>query len=114
MLIRVFVLAAFLVTIVQSSAFAGRQDFTFVNNTGKIVNYLYLSPSGNGSWEYDVLGRNQVIYHGDSVFVPVSGYDDQYWDIRVVTNDGNDWAWYGIDLFSVSTVTVDGAGTAHY
>ena len=70
-----------------------------------------MSPSEHGNWEHDVLRRDQVIYHGDSVFVPVRGYDEQYWDIRVVTNDGNDWAWYGIDLFAVSTVTVDGSGT---
>ena len=115
-LVRIFVLAAFLVTAVQSSAFAGAQDFVLVNNSGKKITELRFSQSWKRNFEDNVL--KEPIYHGESKKINVNGYsrskEDQYWDFKVVTSDDTVWTWYGIDLFSVGRITVDGAGTAHY
>ena len=103
--VRILVLAAFIVAAVQFPALAGRQDFVFVNNSGKVVTELRFSPSQNSSFEGNVL--SSPIYHGESRTIRVNGYSDadRYWDFKVV---------YGIDLLSVGRITVDGAGTAHY
>lgn len=110
--VKVFVLAAFLVTAIQSSALAGRQDFVFVNNSGQVVKQLRFSPSNYNNFGDNVL--SSPVYHGQRRKIRVNGYSDQYWDFKVVTANGTVWKWYGINLFSVSTITVDGAGTAHY
>ena len=112
--VRILVLAAFIVAAVQFPALAGRQDFVFVNNSGKVVTELRFSPSQNSSFEGNVL--SSPIYHGESRTIRVNGYSDadRYWDFKVVTSNGTVWTWYGIDLLSVGRITVDGAGTAHY
>ena len=113
--VRVLVLAAFIVAAIQFPASAGKQDFVFVNNSGKIVTVLEVAPEPNGNgMEGNVL--SSPIYHGESRTIRVNGYSDadRYWDFKVVTSNGTVWTWYGIDLLSVGRITVDGAGTAHY
>ena len=109
--VRVFVLAAFLVAAVQVPVFAGRQDFTFVNFSGRTIYRLYVSRSDHKGWEEDLLG-NQVLRHGDYRNIHFSNNETgRFWDIKAVFKDGKYWRWDGIDLQTVSKVTVDGSGT---
>ena len=38
----------------------------------------------------------------------------QYWDFRVVFDNGTDLYWENVDLFSVSVITVNSDGTATF
>lgn len=111
-LVKVFVLAAFLITAIQTPAFAGRQDFRFTNNSGYTVQRMYCSATS--SWEEDVLG-NDVLRNGQSfkLTFPAS-QTARYWDIKVVLSGGTEWYWTGLDLFNISQITLDSSGTIHY
>ena len=111
-LVRVFVLAAFLAAAIQIPvAEAGRQDFTFVNYSGRTIYRLYVSRSDHSGWEEDLLG-NGVLRHGEYRNIHFSNSETgRFWDIKAEFQDGTYWRWDGIDLQTVSKVTVDGSGT---
>lgn len=99
---------------INNIAYAGRQDFTLVNYSGRTIYYLYVSRSDHTGWEEDLLG-NGVLKHGDSRKINFSSNENgRYWDIRVVFEDGSDWYWNGVDLQTVYKMVIDGRGTAHY
>ena len=81
-LVRVLVLAAFLVTAIQFPALAVRRDFTFVNHSGLTILQLYVSRTGYDSWGSDLLGSS-MLESGESVNL---WYDDYYtnFDVKVV------------------------------
>jgi hypothetical protein len=54
-LVKVFVLAAFLITAIQSLAFASWIDLQVHNNTGYTISELYLSQSGHPTWGQNIL-----------------------------------------------------------
>jgi hypothetical protein len=111
-IVKVFVLAAFLVTAIQTSAFAGQQDFTFVNNSGYTIRHMYCSATND--WEEDVLGDDVLLNgHSFKLTFPAS-QTARYWDIKVILSDGPEWYWTGLDLFNISTITLDSSGTIHY
>ena len=69
--------AAFVLTLaIASVAFAGRcgsQDFMLENGTGRVITEIYLSPTSTKEWIYqDELGKNQVMYPGQELFL---GFD---------------------------------------
>lgn len=101
--IRLAILA--LATLVTPAAFAGTQDFVLVNQTGVVVNNLYISESENESWEEDVLG-DKVLPNGNRVNVGFKGRTACLWDMMVADADGNQVTWTGIDLCKVSVVVL--------
>ena len=88
------------------TAFAGRQDFTLVNLTGRDIINLYITPSDTFYWDNDILGLD-ILENGDSTHIRFSRKEtDRYWDMKAIFSDGNDWVWEDIDLFSVSLITL--------
>ncbi|MBR1885730.1 MAG: hypothetical protein IJ812_04930, partial [Schwartzia sp.] len=91
--------AAFILTLaVAAVAFAGRrgsQDFVLENGTGRIITEIYLSPTSTKEWIYqDELGKNQVLYPGQELFLDFDPKDNvQYWDIMVVYDDNTYDYW---------------------
>lgn len=97
---------------VATSAFAGRQDFTLVNQTGRDIVNLYITPSNTFYWDSDILGVD-VLQNGGSCHIQFSRSEtDRYWDMKAIFSDGNDWIWEDIDLFSVSEITLRFDGLA--
>lgn len=89
-----------------SQSFAGRQDFTIVNNTGAAIYYFYVSASNVDDWEEDVLGED-VLLNGYSKKIQFSSYESRrYWDIKIVDGAGNEFVWKRINLLSTSTITL--------
>ena len=85
-------IAAFVLTMAFASvAFAGAQDFVLVN-----------------TWIYqDELGKNQVLWPGQEIFLDFDPQDNvQYWDIKVVYDNGNEEFWYGLVLFRLYPVPI--------
>ncbi|ORT99881.1 hypothetical protein D081_1462 [Anaerovibrio sp. JC8] len=113
-------LKIFLLTLVMAlsisggTAMAGSQDFTLVNGTGKTIVYVYISPTSSSEWIYqDELGPNNVLYPGQDIFIGFSPRDGvQYWDLKVVYDNGVEDYWYGLDLYRVYSVTIRPGGTS--
>ncbi|PIQ26577.1 hypothetical protein COW36_01575 [bacterium (Candidatus Blackallbacteria) CG17_big_fil_post_rev_8_21_14_2_50_48_46] len=86
-------------------------DFELVNNTGYIIKGLYLSPTGEESWEENIL--NEALGDGDSVQIQFSpDATATKWDMRA------DWQmeegegsqeyvyWIGLNLDEINRVTL--------
>lgn len=89
-----------------TAAWAAAQDFTIVNNTGRTVMTLNISPIGEDDWGPDVLGSDVL---GDGATGSVSFEVDEsrcLWDLRATFDDGASGDWRGIDLCEVSTITL--------
>ncbi|MBR1760116.1 MAG: hypothetical protein IJ741_02905 [Schwartzia sp.] len=104
--------AAFILTLaITAVAFAGQrgsQDFVLENGTGRIITEIYLSPTSTKEWIYqDELGKNQVLYPGQEIFLGFDPKDNvQYWDIMVVYDDNTYDYWNALDLFRIYRVTI--------
>jgi hypothetical protein len=112
-----FVAALVLTLAIASVAFAGRcgsQDFMLENGTGRVITEIYLSPTSTKEWIYqDELGKNQVMYPGQELFLGFDPKDNvQYWDIMVVYEDGSYDYWYTLDLFRIYRITIRPNGFA--
>ncbi len=108
---KVFFLAALFVMAMSAVAFAGAQDFVLVNNTGYPIYKVNVSAASTDQWEEDILGSD-ILANGEAVKVNFGVGNQQYWDINAIFEDGSSIAWYGIDLLSVSQVTLNNDGTA--
>lgn len=108
-LFSAIVLAGALAAASQGPASAqAQQDFTLVNATGYPLRAVYVSPGKAESWEEDILGQD-IMPDGEEAAIAFSrdetGCD---WDLKVTfDDDGSNAVWYGIDLCSVSTITIE-------
>jgi len=109
--IKLFLLALIFSVAVSGTASAGHQDFTLINQTGRDIINLYVTPSKSYYWNDDILGID-VLQNGESTHIVFDRSEpDRYWDMMATFSDGNDYIWQAIDLFSVSEITLrfDGA-----
>ena len=92
----------------SGSAWAqGKQDFTLVNKTGYALSEVYVAPSKSQEWEEDILGTD-ILDDGAAVDISFSRSDKSCkWDLKVVYEDDDSSAvWSGIDLCTVSRITI--------
>ena len=103
--------AAFLLTLaIASVAMAGTrgsQNFVLENGTGRVIREIYLSPTSKNTWLYqDELGKN-VLNPGQEIFLDFDPQDNvQYWDIKVVYENGDEEYWFALDLFRIYHITI--------
>jgi hypothetical protein len=109
---RTFALAAVAALGIVSSigsavAAEARQDFELVNKTGYSIDAVYVSPSKSSDWEEDVLGKD-TLDDGDSWEIKFHrAVKTCKWDMKVVySDDSSEAVWGGIDLCSVSKITI--------
>ena len=112
--LQVFFMAVVMMFAVSGTAMAGSQDFTLINGTGRTISYIYLSPTSESNWIYqDELGPNKVLRPGESIFLTFSPRDNvQFWDIKVVYDNGAEDYWYGLDLYRVYSLTIRPGGAS--
>lgn len=85
---------------------AGTSGFTLVNYTGANLRAVYVSPSGSGGWEENVLGGGGLA-DGDSVELRFSPEEKAAeWDMRVEGADEHFAEWKGLRLGGVSRITL--------
>ena len=86
------------------TASAKWRNFSFVNYSGKIISYLYISRVGYNKWGDDILGSS-VLGQGDS---HPCRYNDsyRYFDVKVVFSDGRDAVFSGHDFRSLWRLTI--------
>ena len=80
--------------------------FALTNFTGSALRAVYLSPSGSGGWEENVLGGDELS-DGETVeirFSPAEKAD--VWDMRVESAGPHFAEWKGLRLGGASRVTL--------
>lgn len=107
LLIAAFVLTMAFASVAMAGS-RGSQNFVLENGTGRVITEIYLSPTHKSTWIYqDELGKNQVLWPGQEIFLDFDPQDNvQYWDIKVVYDNGNEEYWYGLDLFRIYHITI--------
>jgi hypothetical protein len=99
-----------------TSAHASNLDFKFENECDQTIEHIYISPQSSDSWEEDVLG-DDVLRPGHATNIHFSPREThRYWDIKVVTKDGEDHTFQnGYDLTRITRVRLiddgDGSGS---
>ncbi|MBC7911522.1 MAG: hypothetical protein H7Y30_13525 [Pyrinomonadaceae bacterium] len=93
----------------------GKQDFTLRNETGVIIDQLFVSPSDKDEWGEDILGKD-TLPNGESVEIVFSPKEKAAkWDLKVMDSKGNSIEWNDLNLMEISEVTLNfenGKGTA--
>jgi hypothetical protein len=85
---------------------AGQQNFTLTNNTGHTVVTLNVSASNENSWGEDILGRD-TLANGESASITFPHGETQCnFDIRATYDDGGTTDARGVNLCTISTVTL--------
>jgi hypothetical protein len=104
--------AAAVLCLAGTAAFAGKQDFTLVNNTGYQIDKVYVSSVGAKSWEDDILGRD-TLDDGEQVAISFEkGERGCHYDLKVVYQDKDEAEWHDVDLCEISTVHIHWDKTA--
>ena len=89
-----------------SAAMAEDLDFSMVNKTGYAINEVYVSSAKSNDWEEDVMGRDQLA-NGERVDIHFDrGAKGCSWDLKVTYDDGDEAIWSGLDLCSISKLTL--------
>ena len=88
------------------AAATAQQDFTILNNTGSVIEQVFVSASKTDDWEDDVLGED-VLEDGGRVKIRFDKEEEScLFDIRVAYTDGETAVWHGINLCEVSVVAL--------
>ena len=82
-----------------------RLDFELHNQTGYLIEQVYVSPNNKNDWEEDVLGED-VLENGKSVNITFSRQRQDYWDLKVVFKGGRESIWYKFDLAQITDITI--------
>lgn len=94
-----------------------RQDFVLINRTGYTIEEVYVSPSRVTAWGRDVLGAD-TLENARQVTIRFNGSTTECsFDIKVVYDDKETAEFRGVDLCSVSKVTLfynRSAGTTRF
>ena len=101
-LVRVFVLAAFLVTAVQTSVLAGTKHLTLVNRTGKTITAVYCAPVGARTWGGNRL--SQPFRNNTAIGVKVNTQVN--WCLKIVFSNGVSKESGSIDVSRYSSYTI--------
>ena len=108
---RIVLLTMAFMALLAGTVFAGPQDFTLENNTGRDILNVYVSQTSTNSWGSDIMGQDYLA-NGSSVFISFDSSAYRDWDIMVEFVNGGSQAYYDIDLYSTYVVTLNPGGTA--
>jgi hypothetical protein len=88
-----------------------RANFWFLNNTGKQLNNLYVSPHSQNSWGADVLGRAALPSEmGTLIIFPPAWRGVCHEDFKLVFSDGSSETYsQGIDVCQLHALQFDAA-----
>jgi hypothetical protein len=88
------------------AAHAGSQDFSLINRTGYQIDEVYVSRTTSRNWGGDIMGSD-ALENGRNVNVTFNAPDGVCnWDMKVKYNDGDEANWKGLNICSISKVTL--------
>jgi len=95
------------VVLTAAPAFADPRDFKLVNNTGRDITEIYVSPSNMDDWGDNLLSDTQYLPHGNEVPITFRRFTEGncLYDIKVVTGDGSEGELNQVNLCETNTVT---------
>ncbi len=108
---KTFLLAVMMLAATIGTAFAGPQDFNLLNNTGRPIYYLNVSPHEATEWMPDILG-SKVLMPGEVAHVTFAPTPGKMWDLMAVFEDESSIVWYELDLYAIGGITLNADGTA--
>lgn len=93
--------------IFSQSANAQNQNFSMTNNTGMILVDVFISPSASDNWGSDVIPKDMIL-DGETFDFTFTGVDPEHcsWDILFTADDGNKYYMRGVDLCSITSITL--------
>ena len=93
--------------IFSQSAHAQNQNFSMTNNTGMILVDVFISPSASDNWGSDVIPKDMIL-DGETFDFTFTGVDPEHcsWDILFTADDGNKYYMRGVDLCSITSITL--------
>jgi hypothetical protein len=104
-LLSVLILSTLLIMSLSIPALADSQNFTLNNETGVAIHELYIAPAGSDDWEEDVLDVD-LLEDGESIEITFDETSEDFWDIKVVDENGDDIVWEKINLKETSAITL--------
>lgn len=105
MLKKIF-FAVFLIFAINSVAFAN-VNFKIVNETGKTITQIYISPTEEKNWKMQTFGN---LYNGEYTFIDFDPSPFlprpmlRYFDIGVNYDDFTQETWFGLDLYNYEEI----------
>ena len=85
---------------------AGGQNFTLVNDTGVIIDKVYITPHESNNWEEDILGKD-TLGDGESVDIKFDRKETaDMWDLRIEDKEGTYIEWENLGLLKIRKVTL--------
>src|ERR1700689_642894 len=95
----------------QQAVPQSRANFWFLNNTGKELNNLYVSPHSQNSWGADVLGRAALPSEmGTLIIFPPAWRGVCHEDFKLVFRDGSSETYtQGLDVCQLHALQFDAA-----
>ena len=81
--------------------------YNIKNNIGADIYEIKIAPSGIDEYSEDVL-KNKILKMSDSIsvaFLPPDTY--QYWDIQVLTENGNYYTWFNAEIGTFNEITLE-------
>lgn len=99
--------AVFMLFVFGGSLKAQSQDFSMTNHTGMILVDVFISPSSADNWGPDVIPKDMIL-DGETFNFTFTGVDPQHcsWDILFTADDGNKYYMRGVDLCSITSITL--------
>ena len=99
--------AIFAISLMLPAAFAqGKQDFTLHNQTGVVIDKVFISPHSTDVWEEDILGKD-TLADGESLEITFHRTEKaKLWDLRIEDSKGNAIEWENLNLLEISEVTL--------
>lgn len=91
----------------SQSANAQNQNFSITNNTGMILIDVFISPSASDNWGSDVIPKDMIL-DGETFDFTFTGVDPDHcsWDILFTADDGVKYYMRGVDLCSITSITL--------
>lgn len=101
---------------IPTMSFAGKQDFTLVNNSPYRIVGFWVSPADSNSWEENVLAGN-ALGKGESIDITFDNTENvTWWNFRIKDSGGKTWTWtkkkYNLTVISEITYYYNNAGGA--
>jgi hypothetical protein len=89
-----------------SNATAGAQDFTLVNETGVVLDKVFIAPHDSDNWEEDILGKD-TLANGEMVDIKFDRKETaDMWDLRIEDKEGTYIEWENLNLLKIKKVTL--------
>ena len=102
----VFLAAAVAAALVAAPASAVDRNVSFINETGRDIEFVGFNPPGDEDWNDNEIG--DLLEDGDDEYVKFNQVDHGCtWNIRIVyTDDQSSVRFDGIDLCVISDITL--------